>query len=228
MQPNESILINVNIDNRAMRLRVAVKDEEDVRLSAQVLNQRINAFKSFFCTFKNFEFISLNINIDKIIKKIDNEYLNLLIDARKFIALSLLIAAILSVLLIYNERYSSTIEINIIDRNLLHEYIPNMQKVYQSIIDNNIEELNKINFSKKDYYLGLRPEHLSVSENNEYKFNPKVDLIENLGNEKIAYIKMDQYEISAKIPSHHNIENTMGFNSKDIFVFDENGKRVKS
>ena len=39
---------------------------------------------------------------------------------------------------------------------------------------------------------------------------------------------MDQYEISAKIPSHHNIENTMGFNSKDIFVFDENGKRVKS
>ena len=30
-----------------MRLRVAVKDEEDVRLSAQVLNQRINAFKSF-------------------------------------------------------------------------------------------------------------------------------------------------------------------------------------
>ncbi len=30
-----------------MRLRVAVKDEEDVRLSAQVLNQRIGAFKSF-------------------------------------------------------------------------------------------------------------------------------------------------------------------------------------
>ena len=47
MQPNDSILINVNIDNRTMRLRVAVKDEEDVRLSAQVLNQRIGAFKSF-------------------------------------------------------------------------------------------------------------------------------------------------------------------------------------
>jgi hypothetical protein len=47
VQPNESILINVNIDHRAIRLRVAVKDEEDVRLSAQVLNQRINAFKSF-------------------------------------------------------------------------------------------------------------------------------------------------------------------------------------
>ena len=89
-------------------------------------------------------------------------------------------------------------------------------------------KIDGINLSKKDYYLGLRPEHLSVSENSEYKFNPKVDLIENLGNEKIAYIKMDQYEISAKIPSHHSIENSIGFNSKDIFVFDENGKRVKS
>jgi ABC-type sugar transport system ATPase subunit len=62
----------------------------------------------------------------------------------------------------------------------------------------------------------------------QYKFNPKVDLVENLGNEKIVYIKMDHYEISAKIPSNHTIENTVGFNSKDIFVFDENGKRIKS
>ena len=92
----------------------------------------------------------------------------------------------------------------------------------------NSVKIKEINFSKRDYYLGLRPEHLSVSENNEYKFNPKVDLIENLGNEKIAYIKMDQYEISAKIPSHHTIENSIGFNSKDIFVFDENGNRIKS
>ena len=89
-------------------------------------------------------------------------------------------------------------------------------------------KLDKLNFSKKDYYLGIRPEHFNVSENNEYSFNPKVDLIENLGNEKIAYIKIDQYEISAKISSKNNIENTIGFNSKDIFVFDESGKRIKS
>ena len=89
-------------------------------------------------------------------------------------------------------------------------------------------KLDKLNFSKKDYYLGIRPEHFNVSENNEYNFNPKVDLIENLGNEKIAYIKIDQYEISAKISSKHNIDNKIGFNSKDIFVFDETGKRIKS
>jgi len=96
-----------------------------------------------------------------------------------------------------------------------------------NFLGNNIK-IDGMNFSKKNYYLGIRPEHFNVSENSEYKFNPKVDLIENLGNEKIAYIKMDQYEISAKISSNHAIENTVGFNSKDIFVFDESGKRIKS
>ena len=85
-----------------------------------------------------------------------------------------------------------------------------------------------INFSKKNYYFGIRPEHFSVSTDSEYKFEPKIDLIENLGNEKIAYIKIDNHDISAKIPSQNTIENTIGFNSKDIFVFDENGKRIKS
>ncbi len=105
----------------------------------------------------------------------------------------------------------------------------------ESIISNNEinflgnkVKLDKLNFSKKDYYLGIRPEHFSVSENNEYSFNPKVDLIENLGNEKIAYIKIDQHEISAKISSKNTIDNKIGFNSKDIFVFDENGQRLKS
>jgi ABC-type sugar transport system ATPase subunit len=96
-----------------------------------------------------------------------------------------------------------------------------------NFLGNNIK-IDGINFSKKEYYLGIRPEHFNVSQHSEYKFNPKVDLVENLGNEKIVYIKMDQYEISAKIPSNHTIENTVGFNSKDIFVFDENGKRIKS
>jgi ABC-type sugar transport system ATPase subunit len=91
----------------------------------------------------------------------------------------------------------------------------------------NSVKIEGINFSKKDYYFGLRPEHFNVSENSEYKFNPKVDLIENLGNEKIAYIKIDHHEISVKISSQSSIGNTMGFNSKNIFVFDENGKRIR-
>ena len=89
-------------------------------------------------------------------------------------------------------------------------------------------KFEKFNFANKDYYFGLRPEHLNVSENCDYKFNPKVDLIENLGNEKIVHIKIDNFEISAKIPSHQTIKDILGFNSKDIFVFDENGQRLRS
>ena len=53
-------------------------------------------------------------------------------------------------------------------------------------------------------------------------------MTENLGNEKIAYIKIEGSEISAKIPSQSNIIDQIGFNTKNIFVFDENGNRVRS
>ena len=94
-------------------------------------------------------------------------------------------------------------------------------------LDNEVT-VTGIKLEKKNYLIGIRPEHFNVSKESEFKFEPKIDLVENLGNEKIAYIKTDQFEISAKLPSNQNIENTIGFNSKDIFVFDENGKRVKS
>ena len=94
-------------------------------------------------------------------------------------------------------------------------------------LDNKIK-IDGISFSKKDYYFGIRPEHFEISDNSEYKFNPKIDLIENLGNEKIAYIKIDNYDISAKIPSQNTIGNQIGFSSKNIFVFDENGVRLRS
>ena len=108
------------------------------------------------------------------------------------------------------------------------------------IMSEDILSSNKINFlgnsvllpnvtlEKKNYFIGIRPEHFSVSNESEFKFSPQIDLIENLGNEKIAYIKMDKHEISAKISSQYTIKNTIGFNSKDIFLFDESGSRIKS
>ena len=96
-----------------------------------------------------------------------------------------------------------------------------------NFLDNKIK-IDGINFAKKNYYFGIRPEHFEVSDNSEYKFNPKIELIENLGNEKIAYIKIDNHDISAKIPSQNTIGNQLGFSSKNIFVFDENGTRLKS
>jgi len=96
-----------------------------------------------------------------------------------------------------------------------------------NFLDNKIKT-DGISFSKKDYYFGIRPEHFEVSDNSEYKFSPKIELIENLGNEKIAYIKIDNHDISAKIPSQKIIGNQIGFSSKNIFVFDENGTRLRS
>ena len=96
-----------------------------------------------------------------------------------------------------------------------------------NFFDNKIK-IEDINFTKKNYYFGIRPEHFEVSDNSEYKFNPKIELIENLGNEKIAYIKIDNHDISAKIPSQNTIGNQLGFSSKNIFVFDENGTRLRS
>jgi ABC-type sugar transport system ATPase subunit len=94
-------------------------------------------------------------------------------------------------------------------------------------LGNNIK-FNKINLTNKNYSFGIRPEHFSLSENCQYKFKPNIDLTENLGNEKIAYIKIDGNEISAKIPSQNNIIDQIGFDIKDIFVFDETGTRVRS
>ena len=94
-------------------------------------------------------------------------------------------------------------------------------------LGNNIK-FNKINLTKKNYSFGIRPEHFSLSENCQYKFKPNIDLTENLGNEKIAYIKIDGNEISAKIPSQNEIIDQIGFDLKDIFVFDETGTRVRS
>jgi len=96
-----------------------------------------------------------------------------------------------------------------------------------NFLDNKIK-IDGINFIKKNYYFGIRPEHFEVSDNSEYKFNPKIELIENLGNEKIAYIKIDNHDISAKISSQNTIGNQIGFSSKNIFVFDENGARLRS
>ena len=88
--------------------------------------------------------------------------------------------------------------------------------------------LPNVSLEKKNYFIGIRPEHFNISNESEFKFSPQIDLIENLGNEKIAYLKMDKHEISAKISSQYKIENTIGFNSKDIFLFDESGIRIDS
>jgi hypothetical protein len=50
MENNQTVLLSVNIDGRAMRLRVAKKDEKQVLLASELLNKRIDGFKRFGST----------------------------------------------------------------------------------------------------------------------------------------------------------------------------------
>ena len=84
----------------------------------------------------------------------------------------------------------------------------------------------KIKFNKRNYFIGIRPEHFNLSNDSQFKFKPKIDLVENLGNEKIVYMSNDNLELSAKISSQEDFQNQINFDSKDIFIFDENGRRI--
>ena len=84
----------------------------------------------------------------------------------------------------------------------------------------------KIKFDKKKYFFGIRPEHFNLSSSSQFKINPKIDLVENLGNEKIVYMSNDNLELSAKISSQEDFQNEINFDSKDIFIFDEDGNRI--
>ena len=76
--------------------------------------------------------------------------------------------------------------------------------------------------------MGIRPEHLKANQNTQFTFSPEIELIENLGNEKIVYMKKNEHQISAKIPSNVEIGNSIGFDLNGIFIFDEKGNRIKS
>ena len=95
------------------------------------------------------------------------------------------------------------------------------------LLGNDIQ-FGNIKLNKSKHFVGIRSENLKYNQKNQFTFNPEIELIENLGNEKIAYMKYDEHQLSAKIPSDDEISNTIGFDLKDIFLFDQNGKRVKS
>ena len=89
-------------------------------------------------------------------------------------------------------------------------------------------QFNNLKLKNSKHFVGIRPEHLKANQENQFTFDPEIELIENLGNEKIAYMKKEQHQLSAKIPSNIEIGNKIGFDLNDIFIFDENGKRLKS
>ena len=87
-----------------------------------------------------------------------------------------------------------------------------------------IEERNRICQATNHVW----KENIKINNETEFKFSPEIDIIENLGNEKIVYMKKDNHQLSAKISSGTEIGNSFSFDLQNIFIFNENGKRIKS
>ena len=104
----------------------------------------------------------------------------------------------------------------------------------QQIVDLNTIELfnNKITFEnfkfKDEVFLGIRPEDISIKSDRDIQLNVKIDLIENLGFEKIIYTKLSNKEIIIK--SSDDIDNKLlniSFSKNKVLFFDKNKKRIR-
>ena len=97
-----------------------------------------------------------------------------------------------------------------------------------NILKNGIDSLLKNLNLKSDTYLGIRPEHIHTNGNGEIKIDIKVDLIENLGFEKIIYATFKGQELRIKTSDNisQNIKQ-ISFSKNKIFLFDNNKKRYR-
>ena len=104
----------------------------------------------------------------------------------------------------------------------------------QKIVNSNTIELfnNNITFEKfkfnDEVYLGIRPEDISIRNDRDIKLNVKVDLVENLGFEKIIYTKLLENQIIIK--SSEDISNQLlniSFSKDKVLFFDKNKNRIR-
>ena len=104
----------------------------------------------------------------------------------------------------------------------------------EQIVNSNTIELfkNKITFEnfnfKDEIYLGIRPEDISIKNDREIKLDVKIDLIENLGFEKIIHAKLSENQIIIK--SSEDLSNkplTISFSKDKVLFFDKNRNRIR-
>ena len=85
------------------------------------------------------------------------------------------------------------------------------------------------NFKFEDeIYLGIRPEDISLKKDHEIQLTVKIDLIENLGFEKIIYSKVLDDQIIIKSSENINEKSVIISFSKDkVLFFDKNKNRIR-
>ena len=120
------------------------------------------------------------------------------------------------------------------------EFIGNPKINIFDIQKNDIINKNTFKFFEKEIkyeslnfenglYVGIRPEDISLEKKSELAIQIKVDLIENLGSEKIIYSHLNGTEIrikSAKNIKDNNI--TIYLQKNKLYLFDNNKNRIKS
>ena len=104
----------------------------------------------------------------------------------------------------------------------------------ENIINGNTLKVlnNEIKFKqlnlKDEIYLGIRPEDISVKDEHSIKFDVKIDLIENLGFERIIYSSSQNNEI--KIKTSENIQSgtlKISFPENKLYLFDKDKNRIR-
>ena len=79
-----------------------------------------------------------------------------------------------------------------------------------------------------EIFLGIRPENIDLNDKNSIKLEIKVDLIENLGFEKIIYASLENQELRIKT-TENSITNLkkISFSTNNIYIFDKKGDRIR-
>ena len=93
---------------------------------------------------------------------------------------------------------------------------------------NNEIKFENMNF-KNGLFVGIRPEDISLENKSEFEVRISVDLIENLGSEKIIYSHLNNKEI--RIKSTKNIKDkdiTIYLPKNKLYLFDINKNRLKT
>ncbi len=91
---------------------------------------------------------------------------------------------------------------------------------------------NKITFDnlefKDEIYIGIRPEDISLKKDHEIKIDVKIDLVENLGFEKIIYSKVLEKQIIIKSSENINSNSLkISFSKDKILFFDKDKNRIR-
>ena len=82
---------------------------------------------------------------------------------------------------------------------------------------------------KNDLYIGIRPEDVLLENSSEISVEIKIDLIENLGSEKIIYTHVNGSEIRIKSTKNIKEKNiTIYLPRNKLYLFDNNKNRLKA